>query len=387
MRVTARLGGLITSTVTVMIVVAGLLTGSATAAPAPPTARVGTVLQQTALAPSQLPTGAARGYRLLYVTRDQRGRPVTSTGALYLPRGQAPAGGWPVFSWAHGTSGISDQCSPSAEPGARRDALEPSISRALRSGYAVTATDYPGLGSGGVAEYLGGRAEGYAVIDMIRAGRRVDPQLSRRWVSSGHSQGGHAAIWAAHLAPRYAPELPLKGTVAFAPASQIERIFPVLAPGAPDLGRFNGAAGLLLYVISGLDHARPELHVQDHLTPLGRDWVARARTLCVFQLATALRNVAPGTLVARPFTDPATTAALIDYLAVPAGGYRTPVRIEHGTSDTTVPFPLSVALTAQMRAAGTDVTLIPYPGVDHRGVTRAAEADAFATVAADFARR
>jgi acetyl esterase/lipase len=370
----------------VCALVTTVVAGAVGAAPAAPTARVGTVLTQTALSAASLPAGAARGYRLLYVTRDQRGTPVTSTGALYLPPGQPPAGGWPVFSWAHGTSGISDACSPSASTGARRDALEPTISKALRSGYAVSATDYPGLGSGGTAEYLGGRAAAYSVIDMIRASRAVDPSLSRRWVSSGHSQGGHSALWAANMAPRYAPELPLQGTVAFAPASNIERVVPLMAPGVPDLGRYNGFSGLILYILSGLDHARPDIHVTDYLTPAGRAWLVRARQLCVSDVALALAKVPPGTLVARPFTDPRFTAALADYLTVPAGGYRTPVRIEHGEADTTVPFPLSLALVAQMRAAGTGVTLVPYPGVNHQQVVHVALPDALATVARYFGR-
>lgn len=66
--------------------------------------------------------------------------------------------------------------------------------------------------------------------------------------------------------------------------------------------------------------------------------------------------------------------------------YLVAVFAERGAGDLTVPFPLSVALAAQMRGAGTDVTLIPYPGVDHPGVTRAGEADAFAAIARYFAR-
>nr|WP_232016829.1 lipase family protein [Gordonia insulae] len=383
MRVLTRLGGSFASAMVIVTVISAGVVGVAAAAPP---ARAGSVLQQSALPAAQLPSGAGEGRRLLYVTRDQAGRPVTSTGALYLPPGRAPAGGWPVFSWAHGTSGISDKCSPSMSSGARRDELEPTIGTALRAGYAVTATDYPGLGSGGTAEYLGGRAAAYSVIDMIRASRAVDPSLSRRWVSSGHSQGGHSAIWAAHMAPRYAPELPLLGTVAFAPASNIERVVPLMAPGVPDLGRYNAFSGLILYILSGLDHARPDLNVTGYLTPSGRAWLERARGLCVFELSTALADVPPGTLVAKPFTDPRFTAALADYLAVPAGGYRTPIRIEHGVADTTVPFPLSLALVSQMRTAGTDVSLVPYPGVNHMQVVRAGSADAFRTVAGYFAR-
>ncbi|MCH5642727.1 MULTISPECIES: lipase family protein [unclassified Gordonia (in: high G+C Gram-positive bacteria)] len=371
----------------VVAVVAAMVASSTLvfAAPAASALRVGTVLRTSAIAPDHLPSGAARGYRLLYVTQDQNGRRVTSTGALYLPAGAPPSGGWPVYSWAHGTSGIGDRCSPSIVRGSVRDRLEPGIAHALKVGYAVTASDYPGLGSGGVAEYLGGRAEGSAVIDMIRASRATVPALSRRWVSSGHSQGGHAALWAAYLAPRYAPELALKGTVAIAPASQIENVIPLLLPGTPDLGRYNGFAGLALYVLSGLEHARADLNVDDRLTPAGRSWVARVRNLCVGQLASALREVTPGTLVAKPLTDPAFVAALRDYTTVPAGGYGTPVLIEHGDSDLTIPMPFSVALTAQMRAAGTDVRLITYPGQGHPGVTRAGMMDAFSAISRYFA--
>ncbi len=388
MHATSRpaLAVIVAAILTAVSMTGSLLAGPAAAAPITTPSTPGTVLSQTALPASALPSNVARGYRLLYVTQDQSGRPVTSTGALYLPAGKAPAGGWPVMSWAHGTSGISDACSPSSRPGSYRDFYEPSLSVAMRAGYAVTASDYPGLGSGGRAEYLGGRAEGRAVIDMIRAARAVDPSLSRRWVSTGHSQGGHSALWAAQLAPHYAPELPLMGTVAYAPASNLEGVIPMMLPGVPDLGPFNGLTGLVLYILDGLDHARPDVDVPSYLTPLGREWLVRARGVCVFNLRTALGSVGPGSLIAKPMTDPRFTAALKDYLGVPAGGYSAPIRIEQGISDTTVPLPLSVALDAQMRSAGTNVELRTYPGADHQGVQRAAQQDAFDTIAAYFRR-
>ncbi|MGV9710757.1 lipase family protein [Gordonia sp. NPDC003424] len=367
----------------VVAVVVGLLAGPADAAPT--TTTRGAVLTQTPLSASSLPSGAGSGYRLLYVTRDQNNRPVTSTGALYLPRGPVPTGGWPVVSWAHGTSGISDKCSPSAVPGAIRDRLEPPISTALRAGYAVTASDYPGLGSGGTAEYLGGRAAARAVIDMIRASRDVDPAVSRRWVSTGHSQGGHAALWAAHEAPSYAPDLHLVGAVPFAPASQVEHVIPAVSPGIPDVGRYNGLSGLVLYILSGLDHARPDLHVRDYLSPSGRSWLGRATQYCVDEFGKALAGVPPGSLLAKPLADPAFTAALTDYLAVPPGGYHTPIRIEQGGSDQLTTVATSV-LVGQMLAAGTAVSVRLYPGVDHQGVVTVGQQDAFATIAHYFGR-
>ena len=62
-------------------------------------------------------------------------------------------------------------------------------------------------------------------IDMIRAARSVDAALGSSWVSVGHSQGGHAALHAAHRQPAYAPELPVKGAVAIAPVSNLENLF------------------------------------------------------------------------------------------------------------------------------------------------------------------
>ena len=48
------------------------------------------------------------------------------SGTLTVPKGKAPKGGWPVISWAHGTTGIADQCAPS------REARRPGAARQLR---------------------------------------------------------------------------------------------------------------------------------------------------------------------------------------------------------------------------------------------------------------
>ena len=69
--------------------------------------------------------------------------------------------------------------------------------------------------------YLIGVSEGRSVIDIVSAARGLSRKVGRRWVAVGHSQGGHAALWAAALGPRYAPGLRLRGAVPLAPASHI----------------------------------------------------------------------------------------------------------------------------------------------------------------------
>ena len=345
----------------------------------------GTVVAQSAVPTVNLPSEAARGVAVRYTTRDQNGRPALSTGAVYYPRRAVPADGWQVVSWAHGTSGISARCAPSVQSGQLLDRDQPTISGALRRGYVVTATDYIGLGGGGVAEYLGGRSSAFNVIDMVRAARSIDPVIGKRWVSLGHSQGGHAALWASRVAPRYAPELTMLGTVAIAPASQITTIVPLFQqPGTPSLGYFNSMSGFGLYVMSGLNHARPDVHALDYLTPVGREWVAKSRNLCVHDLVVALRTVAPGTLYARSTSSsPAFMAALRDYAGIPATGFVRPVRLEQGLTDDVVSPIGTLALQYQLRAAGVAVAMGVYPG-DHMAVTRQSMADTMGTVARYF---
>jgi dipeptidyl aminopeptidase/acylaminoacyl peptidase len=88
----------------------------------------------------------------------------------------------------------------------------------------VAATDYPGLGTNGIHPYLIGESEGRAVLDSVRAARDLpDSGATDRFAVWGHSQGGHAALYAGELAARDAPELKLVGVAAAAPATYLEK--------------------------------------------------------------------------------------------------------------------------------------------------------------------
>jgi pimeloyl-ACP methyl ester carboxylesterase len=57
------------------------------------------------------------------------------------------------------------------------------------------------------------------VLDAARAARQLDGAgAGGRVVLAGHSEGGHAVLWAAELATSYAPELQVTGVAALAPA-------------------------------------------------------------------------------------------------------------------------------------------------------------------------
>lgn len=62
---------------------------------------------------SALP-GAARTDLLLYRGTGVRGKPVAISGALSLPKGKAPKGGWPVVSFAHALRALPISAPPRA---------------------------------------------------------------------------------------------------------------------------------------------------------------------------------------------------------------------------------------------------------------------------------
>lgn len=177
----------------------------------------GTILRSEPLGIA-VPGGSA--LRILYMSQRGDGTPRVASGMVFVPDRPAPSAGRPVVAWAHGTIGLGDQCAPSRLP----DPITkiPWVAQMMSLGWVVTATDYAGLGTPGESGYLVGAEEARDVINSVRAARNVaGARAGARWIVWGHSQGGHSALATAHLAPSYAPELPLIGVAAAAPAAQL----------------------------------------------------------------------------------------------------------------------------------------------------------------------
>ena len=193
-----------------------------------PDAAPGTIFDSERLS---LPGGQV-GYRILYASRSLREDPIGVSGYVITPGGTPPEGGWPLVAWAHGTVGMADQCAPS-----RNVETDTALwSMVVDRGFAIVATDYEGLGTPGLHPYIVGKSEARSVFDSVRAvqnhGGDLDGiQVSSKWVTWGHSQGGHAAMHVAQNHQDYAPELELLGSVAGAPASQFNLLYNVLVGG------------------------------------------------------------------------------------------------------------------------------------------------------------
>lgn len=338
----------------------------------------GSVIASSPLPRSEWPAGVADAALLRYWTLGPSNQPAISTGAVFVPTGSPPPGGWPVVSWAHGTVGIADACAPTVTG----KIIGPYAAHWLDQGYAIVATDYVGLGTPGVHPYLDGPSEAHSLIDMVRAARAVTPTLSTRWMAIGQSQGGHAALVASPLATTYAPELDFRGTVATGAPSNLETLAPLVGPGFPPLP-LTGTTVFVAYALAGLRVSRPDVDVDSYLSPLGREVLDQVETECYEEAAPRLENVSVGQLLSRPLDDPPILDALRQTLGVPVTGYNRPLFIGQGLFDQVVPAPFALKLTADLAANHQNFLFKLYP-TGHLGTMAASLPDTTPFVRAAF---
>jgi pimeloyl-ACP methyl ester carboxylesterase len=330
--------------------------------------------EATKLAPV---AGAKVNKVLLYTSRSPDGKQVVVSGSVSVPKGKAPKGGWPVISWAHGTTGTADQCAPTRIRPTSIVApyvayVHPQLEDWIKAGYAVVATDYQGLGTPGPHPYLVGEAEGRSVVDMVSAARQLVPDLGKKFLIAGHSQGGQSSLFAASLADDWAPNLKLKGTVSYAPASHLKTQAELL----PSLTSPSGLSALAALIVKGASTVTDEVKINKLLTPPAKSLYPQTEQTCLPQLAESdnFGGMAPADLL----KNNADTTALYDVLdgMNPAVKIGPPVFLAQGTADTTV-FPFFTdQLNGELDAIGDDVTYKTYAGVNHGAIVAAAEDDA-----------
>jgi pimeloyl-ACP methyl ester carboxylesterase len=187
------------------------------------------------------------------------------SGTFFVPKGDPPTGGWPVISFAHGTTGLTPDCGPSDYPDLKGYAS--AVTSVVKSGYAVAFTDYQGLGLPSVHPYLEPRTAGFNVIDAVRALRHLFPFVSPRWLAIGGSQGGQAAWAANEYARDYGEGLDIVGSVALSPAADMSG----LADAARNGTLTQDQIALMPLVVAGLEVTDPQLVESDYLRGAAAD--------------------------------------------------------------------------------------------------------------------
>lgn len=161
-----------------------------------------------------------QAWRIQYWTTNGSGAPLRVTGLVAAPMEAVPPRPRRVIAWTHGAWGVAEKCAPSLS--ANFFPASAGVEPAVRQGYVVVAPDYIGLGSATMHPFLIGDDTSHAVLDGVRAARGIaGAAAGSSFAVWGESQGGHAALWTATNARRYAPDLTLVGAAAAAPPTDL----------------------------------------------------------------------------------------------------------------------------------------------------------------------
>jgi len=363
-------------------------------------------------------TEASRSVTVVYKSIGMSGKLVPVSGTVWIPKGAAPRGGWPVVSWGHGTTGSADICAPSRitdlSSGSYTSYVFPSINHWLQHGYAVAMSDYEGLGTAGVHPWLIGAAEGRGVIDIVKAARKIDSRISTNWIAAGHSQGGHAVLFADSLAGSYGKGLNLKGTVAYAPANHMKSTVGLAAKTFSALDKTTHAApvsGMGALLVRSLTYADPSIKLTDVMNPAPLAIMNQIETKCI-TAATLNDGITPNPLSlgasnsfgqflprellkgwsGSQWADPkvAKALAVLDGPKIdPNQKMSAPVLILQGDKDVTVVNFLSETLaTHQLNKTNPklSITYKHYADADHSGVVAAGLSDSSQFMLSRFGR-
>jgi pimeloyl-ACP methyl ester carboxylesterase len=317
-----------------------------------------------------------RAWRVLYHSTTRAGADIAVSGLVLAPDRDPPPGGFPLITSAHGTTGVNRTCAPSIEPDASDsrqigclDILAPYVD----AGYAIAATDYQGLGAPGDPAYLVGEVEGRNVLDAARAARALtDVATADPVLIVGHSQGGHAAAFAAQIAPKYAPDQHLAGVVLLAPAAELE----LMAAGIAMVRQPIPGVAFLVAAMYSWSLTYPDTPLDVVLTEEGLRSVETLKQTCGLQMYPPFMTQSP-----HHFFSPLGVVMHRSWRSIIAenvpGHTKTPapIFVGQGRDDQVVPLIMTELFVKRLQIMGNNITLHTYDGADHNGVLDACKAD------------
>ncbi|MCF7808422.1 MAG: lipase family protein [Candidatus Marinimicrobia bacterium] len=327
--------------------------------------QVQTYLRLFGAPPGLAPEFAVDAIRIVYKSRDKHGELVSASGVLFVPTGIDTLA---LLSVQHGTEFKRDQVG-SANPLYAFDGLISAM-----AGYMVFEPDYLGLGSSeGIHPYLHAELSANAVIDALRAARIYACQegliLSDKLFMAGYSEGGFATM-AAHRAIEkdYSEEFQLTAVAPMAGP------YDLLATTRNILNRqaYSNPA-YMAYIVTAYN----DVYGWDRIDDIFREPYASRIPLLLNgdyagddindSLTTSIRS-----LFAEQFLTDFFAAGEVDIKnalvenSLLDWGPIAPVKLYHGTSDSTVYFQNSLTVFDSLTSNGArDVELIPLPGANH----------------------
>lgn len=238
----------------------------------------GTVLHSETISTS---IANAQAWRIRYASLDEIGREQQSTGLVIAPLRSAPDR--PVLTWCHGTTGLGDASCPSAQhdpvrelttyftenASAQIDYGVPGLQAMIDAGWIVCATDYQGLGTPGMHQYMVGRTQARDALNIVHAARSMNIGAGTKIAGLGWSQGGGTAAALAELDAADYRDLELIGIVPMSPGVTSLAIEHPTGPAAALNSPDTPPDSHLVMMLAGYAACYPHLSLSDILTPLG----------------------------------------------------------------------------------------------------------------------
>jgi len=348
--------------------------------PEPPKGEPASLLSQETI---ETEITGARAWRIRYISRDVNGVPQEASGLVIAP--SETGENRPIFTWCHGTTGLGDAASPSAQPGPARELITyfqpeatqqidygvPGLQGYIDDGWVVCATDYQGLGTPGMHQYTVNITNARDAVYMARAARSLDVGAGTTLGCAGWSQGGGAAAAVAELDPEDYGDLKLIGTVPISPGvAKIALEMPASVTAALADPKLPPDSHLVM-VLAGVYAANPStLKLSEAFTPLGVQIIETAwNNQPVHHLNDMIGRMfrlKGAVLKGNPLDLPAWKAAIADSSAAKKKPVA-PVLVCIDTFDngTVVPVSWQTAYVDAVKKFGGSVEVRDYPEDDH----------------------
>jgi len=330
--------------------------------------------------------------RITFETVNEFDEIVETQADLYVPYVESEEA-FPVLGHAAGTTGVGNGCAPLDERTTGRSwggYHGHSLAYAAQ-GYIVVFPNWLYFEDPErIHSYFVAELQGKTLLDAIRAAYRVwdDDQVletqaepAQSAFMMGYSSGGHAIFAAKDRAPRYAPELPIKGVVGFGAVTDPGLLLqedPIFGP----------------YLV----YAYREFYGDDLIDPAEvyqPRWVSNFEddvlTTCVDQIFSyyshsarrmyddEFREVLYDGRLAEVY--PEFAEKLDANAAGLGGGTDIAVLILQGTADTVITPPSQRAFVDQLCGLGNSVTMFEYEAASHADVRWRGRSDALAWMA------
>ncbi|MBT4035959.1 MAG: hypothetical protein HON27_03680 [Candidatus Marinimicrobia bacterium] len=312
-------------------------------------------------------THSADAYKIHYMTRDKDGELILASGVMFLPQGVETMD---LVSVQHGTA-LKRENTGSVNPFYAMDGIMFAM-----SGFMAVAPDYIGLGvSEDIHPYLHAELTANAVVDMLRAARiyacENDLDISDQLFLAGYSEGGYATMAAQkYIETDYSDEFQLTAVAPMSgPYDLIGSTRDLLSRETFDIPAF------LAYVVVAYD----DIYGWNRLSDIFNEPYA-SMFPGLYDGTQELADVndqLPPAIDALFKTDFTTAFFAGQEIAIQTAleentlldwGPVAPVRLYHGTADSTVSIDNTLSAFASLQAqGGTSVELVTLSGADHPG--------------------